>query len=569
MERSAAALSLVVYTSLFWVAPAECTAESPTRPVPTGQATPDAPQRQIVREVPASTTLTASRSFDPGQASGSGDLSQPSARGSTPTGSGADALKLKPAPIEPADLPYPINLATALRLSDARPLIVAAAQASTWVAEAKLKRAKVLWVPTLMFGADYIRHDGGGPDFNKGILTAPSVNYLYAGASGIQFVNLTDVIFEPLAARQDLQSRRWDIQSAKNDALLQTADAYFNVHQYRGMYSGALYAVTRGKDLVARVASLSRDLVPTDEIARAKNILAELEQEATTAREMWRVHSADLTQVLRLDPRAVVVPLEPDHLQISLIDPASPLDELGRIALANRPELASSQALVQAAEARVRREKMRPLLPIVMINGFQSSGGMLIQAGIFGTGPNSSLNQWAGRVDLSYQLIWQFEAFGIGNLARIKKQRGDQSNAIVDLYRTQDKVAAEVTSAQARVQSAAARAGQADRSLRMATITFNESFDGLQQTTRFGDVLVLVNRPQEVVFALKSLKVSLDEYFSTVAEYNRAQFQLFHALGYPASEIALVRPPGDVIPTEMRRPAYLPPVADGPPPATR
>ena len=47
------------------------------------------------------------------------------------------ALNLKPAPHESTDLSFPINLATALRLSDARPLIVAAAQASVWVAEAQ------------------------------------------------------------------------------------------------------------------------------------------------------------------------------------------------------------------------------------------------------------------------------------------------------------------------------------------------------------------------------------------------------------------------------------------------
>ena len=93
---------------------------------------------------------------------------------------GDPLVKLEPAPLEPTDLRFPINLATALRLSDARPLMVAAAQASVWVAEAQLTRAKVLWVPQLNVGADYLRHDGGGPDFNKGLLTAPSVNFLYA-----------------------------------------------------------------------------------------------------------------------------------------------------------------------------------------------------------------------------------------------------------------------------------------------------------------------------------------------------------------------------------------------------
>ena len=80
-------------------------------------------------------------------------------------------LDLKPAPHETTDLSFPINLATALRLSDARPLIVAAAQASVWIAEAQLTRAKILWVPSVIMGVDYIRHDGGGPDINKGVMT--------------------------------------------------------------------------------------------------------------------------------------------------------------------------------------------------------------------------------------------------------------------------------------------------------------------------------------------------------------------------------------------------------------
>ena len=109
------------------------------------------------------------------------------------------------------------------------------------------------------------------------------------------------------------------------------------------------------------------------------------------------MQSANLTRVLRLNPQAVVVPLEHDHLQLTLIDPALPLPDLQRIALTNRPDLASQRALVQAAEERIRREKMRPFLPIVVLGGFQNPGGMMTQAGIFGLGPNSSLNQWTGR----------------------------------------------------------------------------------------------------------------------------------------------------------------------------
>ena len=195
-------------------------------------------------------------------------------------------------------------------------------------------------------------------------------------------------------------------------------------------------------------------------------------------------------------------------------------------------------------------------LPSVLINGFQTPDEM-IQAGIFGLGTNDKMNQWTGRDDVSLQVLWELEGMGIGNLARIKEQRGEQSKAIIDFFRIQDMVAAEVTQAQADLQSAAARVSQADRSLRSGIATFNGNFEGLQQTTRFGDVLVLLNRPQEVVYALQLMKKAFDEYFTTVAEYNLAQFELFHALGYPAREITYVQPPGKVEPVDTTRPDYL------------
>src|ERR1700722_1879109 len=70
------------------------------------------------------------------------------------------APRLPGAQPDAADRPLPINLATALRLAGARPVIIAAAQASVQVAEAELARAKVLWLPSFNVGAGYYRHDG-------------------------------------------------------------------------------------------------------------------------------------------------------------------------------------------------------------------------------------------------------------------------------------------------------------------------------------------------------------------------------------------------------------------------
>ncbi len=478
-ERSARPLALVVAVLLCWFEPAFCLAQQP-------------PSTPSATAVPAGSIPVQAPALPPSSPAGRGQpvpppVRPPAARALEPAvpippDERLDkVVTLQSAPTEPADVRLPITLATALRLADARPIMVAAAQASVWVAEAQLTRARLLWVPTLNIGFDYTRHDGGGPDFNKGIMTAPSVNFFYGGGGAILNVATADAIFQPLVARQNLNARHWEIQTAKNDALMATAMAYFTVHQSRGQYASSLYCVERGHDLVERIAQLSRDLVPRVEVNRARNLVADLEQQAVQSRQEWRVRSADLTQVLRLDPRSVVVPLEHDHLQLTLIEPGRVLDDLIPIGLTNRPELAGHQAMVQQVIAALRREKMRPLTPSIMLNGFQTPSE-LIQAGIFGLGPNSRMNQWEGRDDVSIQPLWQLESMGLGNLARIKEQRGEQSRAIIELFKTQDMVAAEVTRAHARLQSAALRVVQADRALRTGIITFNGNYEGLQQT---------------------------------------------------------------------------------------
>jgi len=255
-------------------------------------------------------------------------------------------------------------------------------------------------------------------------------------------------------------------------------------------------------------------------------------------------------------------------LQITLIDPSRSLDDLMPIGLTNRPELAGHQAEVQAALVRIRQEKLRPFLPILMINGFQTPYEQ-INVGAFAIGSGGKIGNWTARDDIGPQALWQFDALGLGNMAMVKWRRGEASQATIELFKAQDMVAADVTRAQARLPSAAARVVQAERELRGALNNYNGSYEGLQQTQRFGNVLQLIARPQEAVFALKLLKLAFDDYYVTVAEYNIAQFEMFHALGYPAREIAFFHRTGEIAPVDTSRPGYLPPVGTGPPPPTR
>lgn len=454
------------------------------------------------------------------------------------------------------DRPLPINLATALRLSNGRPLVIAAAQARVQIAAAEAEKANVLWLPDANAGTGYIRHAGGNQQVN-GDLLVQSTNYFIAGGSAVLRVATTDAIFQPLVARQVLRSKRIDTQTARNEALEQTAESYFNVQMARGAYAAMTDATLKSSDLTRRVETLARGLVAPDEIDRARTLQAELEQSTQIALQQWRVSSANLTRVLRLDPGAVVIPLEPDHMQVTLISPDWGVDDLIVVGLTNRPELASQRAQVDATLIALRRERLRPLTPSILITG-NGTPDFFFQGGILGTGQNGAINQFAGTANVGAQAVWQLENLGFGYQAKVRQHRGEVQLATVELFQVQDRVAAEVAQAKADVESATLRVTQADVGLRKALASYKGNLTGLGQTQRFGDVLSLVNRPQEAVAALQQLQQAYVNYFRTVADYNRAQFRLFYALGFPAEEIACARPPGEIHPVDTYRGPALP-----------
>jgi outer membrane protein TolC len=469
--------------------------------------------------------------------------------------------RLTPAQLEATDKPLAINLATALRLAGARPLIIAAAQASVQVAAEQLAKANVEWLPSLNAGAGYYRHDGSTQGQSGNFYINTREQFMAGGGLTARFAT-TDALFAPLAARQVLRARQLDVQTARNDALLAAAEAYFYVQQARGRLAAAQDVVDKNLS-VRKAVDVERlkEARPTD-VHRALAQLANFEDAIASTREQWRLASADLAQVLRLDPTATVVPLEPPSLFVTLISPQESVDTLIPIGLTSRPELASQQALVQAALVRIKQERMRPLMPSLILEGGPGSvgpGGYMM-GGIFGSGAAGTGNPWVGRDDISVGVVWQMENLGFGNRALVRGRQAEQQQLLVELFRLQDLVAADIARAYAQVESATARAITANRGIREARLAYEGSLANLDKTDKVGDLSVQVSRAFEVIDALKALSQAYDTYFVSVSDYNRAQFRLYRALGYPAGILACERWPGPILPVDTTRPPQMAPV---------
>jgi len=426
----------------------------------------------------------------------------------------------------------PINLPTALRLVNARTMDIAIASKRIQQAHAQFEQAKYSWVPTLTIGADYLRHDGRSQDIQGGVIE-PSRSAFMAGLGLNAVFTPSDAIFAPLAAKQVMRARVADLDVAENNMLLAVAEAYFNVQQARGEYVGAEVAAAHGEELVKRAEKLAEGLVPPVEAVRARTELARRKQTARLAQERWQLASAELIRLLRLEPTAVIDPAEPPHLRVSLVDLNETIDNLITVGLRNRPELASQQALVEATLQRLRQEKIRPLIPSLVLRGAGTSPPASLTGGVFGAG-NDALSKYGPRADVGLQAVWTFEGFGLVNRGKIRERRADNEVAMLELFRLQDRIAAEVAQAHAQAKSAALRLADSESGLKDAADSVDKSFKGLSQTRRAGDLIVLLVRPQEVVASIQALNQAYADFYGAIGDLNRAQFRLYRALGHPA-----------------------------------
>jgi outer membrane protein TolC len=437
-----------------------------------------------------------------------------------------------PPAVRPDERPLPINLATALQLANARGLDIQFAAARVQAASAALDRARVLWLPNIVTGVDITRHDGQIQDI-VGNVFGTSRQALFVGAGPNMQFAVTDALYAPLAARQVVRARQFEQQAIANDTMLAVADAYFGVQQARGDLAGAEAFVRYGEELVRRAEQLAPGLAPPLEANRARTELARRRQAVVSLRERWQVAGAELTRIVRLDAAAQVEPEEPAVLQVTLVDPATVVDDLIPMSLRCRPELAARQAIVEATLTQIKQEKIRPFVPSVLIRGISTSNPGLA-GGLFGGGVNSTWANFGARSDWDAQLVWEIQNLGFGNRARIRERKAEHQAALIDVFRIQDRIAAEVVQANAQVQSARQRITDAQAGLTDAADTFNKSLEGMTQTRRSGELLILVIRPSEAVLALQALAQANADYFAAIADYNRAQFRLYRALGQPA-----------------------------------
>ncbi len=239
--------------------------------------------------------------------------------------------------------------------------------------------------------------------------------------------------------------------------------------------------------------------------------------------------------------------------------------------MTNRPELASNQALVQAALTLLRQEKLRPLMPSLFLRGYSTPASGTLATGYMAAGTNGSLGSFQPRGDIDVQLLWQLDNLGFGNRAKINLRDACAPGGRPGTFPRPGPRGGGRHSDLRGGQTERRRVGVAHREVELAVDTYAKNMVGLGQTRRAGDLVQTVIRPQEALASVQALAQAWSSYYLAVADSNRAQFRLYRALGNPAQCLNITPVGPGTAGTNAAESKTAPPasVPANPPPASR
>ena len=441
----------------------------------------------------------------------------------------------------PGRVVEPIDLANALRLAGARDLDIAVARQQIFAAAADLMAARALWLPSLFYGPSWYRSDGQIQTVTGQVQTI-SRSALFLGATaalpntiqgpppgtGIPSVNgmtstvrISDAIFIPMAARRDLTANQAGLRTSINDALLEVAQAYFDLQGATGRLAIAREAAANAESLAAitsAYAKLGQGLEADHR--RALTEVKRRRRDSQLASGQLLVASANLIRILVLDPKVLLAPVEPPECIIHLIPDEVPLDDLVLKGLENRPELANAQALVQAAAIRRQQARLRPFIPSVFMT--YAGGGL-------GGGANTFFGNFGARGDAEVGMYWELQNFGFTDVAIMRRRAAELEISNLEKTRVQTQVGADIVAAFETRLAAARQIEDARETLVEAIESLRLNFIAIRQ----GAELPKAVRPIEVLQPIQALAQGRLDYLDSVLYYNRAQFQLKRAIGQP------------------------------------
>lgn len=409
--------------------------------------------------------------------------------------------------------PSELDLTAVLRLAGARNLDVQLAQEKLREAEARFDSATWQFFPWLNVGVGYRRHDNRIQTVEGDIIDADKQS-LNAGGTVTAQVDLGEAIYKRLVEKQKREAARHGVEGANATALRDAVSAYFDLTKADAVTDAIAESLRVSEAYEKQLTNaVSIGVAYKGDELRVRVQSERYRIAQRQAQEKRSVAAARLAEVLHLEQTTPLRARQRQLVPLSVVSLKTPVRNLIAEAQAARPEVSEMAAFVAAAEQERKAARYAPLIPSLMAQGF---------FGALGGGRESDMDRFGSSSDAIIGLSWRIGPGGLFDSTRERQAEARQNIAQIEQAKLTDRLASEVASLVARTKSLSDQVSMARDNIKTAS----DALAAGEQRKEVGIGVVL-----EVVQSQQDLTQARLAYVETVAEQNKSQYELLHALG--------------------------------------
>ena len=404
----------------------------------------------------------------------------------------------------------PINLEMALSIAGADNLTIKEYQLRQELALADLTKAKEWWLPDLYAGTSFHQLWGNAMNGNGAFFTDVNRQSLWGGVGVNASWDFGNGIFMANAAELKSEAVVFETEAKQNQALLKVIETYYDFLVAQ-LYTKAYEQLANQAGIIADQIGIQVEagLLFESELLLAQSNHSHYKVQMMTAKIQESTASAMLLELLNIDASAqlvstdsVLTPLELEESELDLETSFDPVYE-------KRPEIKSMDLMLQTLNAQKKTTTTGLLLPTFSVGAYGSYFGAVFSP----INPTSALNA---------SLIWKIPTGRLiygGELKQFDVRIALQENQILQAKAF---ISGEVMAFRRKAVIVKQQLEIALEGSRLA----EKALDQCVQRQQLGTV-----RPFEILQAQEIYINARLDYLASVSMYNKAQYQLFVALG--------------------------------------
>lgn len=415
----------------------------------------------------------------------------------------------------------PITLGKVLELSGANSLTIQEYQERQALADANLAKAKEWWIPEIYAGVQTHALSGSAMNGNGGFFLEIDQKNAWLGVGLNANWDFAEGIYNKQAAKLESQASVYATQAERNQSLLESIDAYYNLMTAQQNLVAYQNLVTQSDTMVQQLQiQVDAGLRYTSEYLLAKSNQNHLKIALLNAEKEYNLASTVLLRLLNLSQQVKLVSTDANLLPL---DYALELITPSVDAFQNRPEIKGNAFEIEALQVAKKRYTTGLLLPEFSIGANSAYFGRIngevtpIDAVTF---PNP--NQLYPTNTINAALLWKIPLGALVHKGDVKKYDSLIRLKEVEGAKFKANINAEIAAATIQLQTGKAQIEMAKEALELTSEALNQSIARQQLGT---------TKPFEVFQAQQFYLQAQMDYSTAVGDYNRAQFALKVARG--------------------------------------